>query len=193
MKYFYPSAFFILVLLTGLSYSKYSYIAKKYHDTEAISSKFQLMSNNYLNSLTNVSAKEKDTKLLSLDGDSICLVTEKKKCLVYFFSPRDCGTCVRENIFELDKLRKDSRYRTIYIITTIGNRNYLKLVSRAYDGKKMKFGLLNDMLEVTKHHYFTISNKGEMSSTYYPEKGNFESTKRYLYHILELDTTRANL
>jgi hypothetical protein len=153
---------------------------------DKVNRKLQNDSENYLSSLTGYSAGYSDSAIILMTGDTINLTTMGNPGLFFFFSSKDYMTCVEENVFELIKSAKVTNSFPLYIFTTKENRRYIELLSRANDIKNIGYGFCTEESQGLSLHYFYISDNGEISNTYYPEKGNFGSTKRYLENVRKI-------
>jgi hypothetical protein len=190
MKYSYPLILLVLAIMTAFSYLRLNTANNKIEKYDKISKKFQNDSENYLSSLTNFSAGYSDSNFILETGDTINFADRSHSGLFFFFSSKDCMTCVEENIFELIKLAKAANSIPLYILTTKENRRYIELLSRANDIKDISYGFCMQESQFSSHHYFYISENGEISNTYYPKKGSFGSTKRYLKDVRRIFCTQ---
>lgn len=186
MKYSYPLILFLLAMMTVFNYMKLNTANDKIEKYDKVNRKLQNDSENYLSSLTGYSAGYSGSNIMLITGDTLNFADRSGFGLYFFFSSNDCMTCVEENVFELIKLAKGTKPFPVYIFTTKENRRYIELLSRANDIKSISYGFCTEESQILSHHYFYVSDNGEISNTYYPEKGNFGSTKRYLENIREI-------
>ncbi|WP_423128787.1 hypothetical protein [Gaoshiqia sp. Z1-71] len=180
MKYLY---FAFLLILAALSLSNYSRISKakakiekQHNDLNQILTE----SGNYLTSLTSQPHNYVSSKILLVSNDTLNLLDSNVKGLFYIFSQNDCVTCIEENIFTLIDYTKKASTQNVYIISTKENIRYLKLLAKVYRYNSLNFGWLMNSVDIPASCYFKKYDNGMISNTYYPIKGEFACTKKYL-------------
>ncbi len=180
MKLYYPVLLFVSIIALSFSLTKNNYAKKSLNRYELILRDLQSESKNYLNSLINVSDINDDAKIILTTNDTLSIANLKKPCLCYFYSSSECMSCVEENIFELLKLEKNKNLFNIYIISTIENFEYLKIMSKTHISDSLIFCYWANKEIVTPSFYFMIFNNGVISNIYYPIKGESKTTLKYL-------------
>jgi hypothetical protein len=173
-----------LAITTALNYLKVNAAHDKLEKYDEICKNLQNDSKSYLSSLTDYAADYFGQKVLLMTGDTVNLTETGNSSLFFFFSPSECMSCVEENIFTLIGLAK-SCSRDIYIVSTREQISYLRLLYKIHKVNSLHFGCFLGTSGVSASCYFMKLENGKMSNTYYPPKGKFESTQRYLDLVKE--------
>ncbi len=181
MKYIYLS---LLVLLTGFSlYNHVRLDSKNYiiEEYDKLVSEMKSNSQNYLASLCKESNQYSDSLFLLATSDTTRIQDINKPCLLFYFEPNDCMTCIEENIFTLINLSKNNSSLNIYILSTMEKMYYLKLLLKTHNIESIHYGCFIDSAMIKKRTSYSLRlPSGKLSNSYYPAKGNVKSTKRYL-------------
>jgi hypothetical protein len=190
MKYFYPSLLTLTVISLIFSFFKLKNtndIIAEYNDLCKI---MHLESENYLTSLIRRNNLYADSKIILEKGDTILLTEMKKPSLCYSFSSNDCMSCIEENIFGLIELAKSNTHSNIYIMTTSENMSYLRMMSKIQDISTLNFCYWAFENSNNESFYFMIFKDGEISNIYYPQKNEWDSTKKYLNNSFGMLNTK---
>lgn len=184
MKYLYPIMLLSLAVMTALNYLKLHTAHDKIEKYDEICKNLQNDSESYLSSLTGYAAEYSGQKILLMTGDIVNLTDTGNPGLFFFFSPNECMSCIEENIFTLIKLAKNCS-RDIYIVSTREEISYLRLLYKVHKVDSLHFGYFLGTSGISASCFFMKLENGKMSNTYYPLKGKFESTQRYLDLVKE--------
>jgi hypothetical protein len=193
MKHYYQQSLLLIVVIAmAISFLKLNMAKRKIEECSKTNNYLQIDSKNYLESLTSYNVNYSNAKVLSMEGDTIELKDLKKPCLCYFFTPNECETCIDENIFALIKLSRNKKIANIYVITTKERMHYINLMSRAYKTNSLSFGYLLYPLNLSRSNYFIVFEDGRLLNSYYPRKGEFVSTQKYLKKTVEVINNTNN-
>jgi len=187
MKYFSLVFIMVLFLFTIFSYLKIKSTLKKLEEYQELTQVLQNDSKIFLFSLQKKSFSHSDLKIVLTTGDTIDLATLNGLSGFYLFSPDDCSTCTEENIFSIIGSVKEDSPKNFYIISTESKLHYLTMLSKAYSHKSLFFGYILGDSDIQVSHYFMTLNNGDQSNSFYPIRGNIESTKRYLNSMLSFE------
>jgi hypothetical protein len=141
--------------------------------------------NNYLNSLTSTSVNLSDTKIILFDGDTLEFNELKTNSLFYYFSASECSSCVNENIYNLISMAK-KRTTNFYIICSNDGLPFLKYSTKNQKYNNIHFGLLIDNQNIEKSFYVLKLENEAYSNLYYPVKGMFQYTKKYVEYVVAI-------
>jgi hypothetical protein len=179
MKLLISLSILLLFFLTAGSYIKLVNTSNQLEDSKTQNIILDKTVANYLHSLLNQSIDHSNSTYFLITGDTIRNTNIRKPSLFYLFSPEDCASCVEENILNLVELSKKNDSISIYIISSKEKLHYLSLMARSYTSNTLHLGYILGDEKIFISHY-CIMEDGPTSNSYYPLKGYFESTKRYL-------------
>lgn len=172
----------IILLIASVVLFRSSY--NLHHANDNIN-KLEIESNSYLESLTRTVNMEDQLNVVLLNGDTINVLEKKKPTIIFYFSPQLCMTCVEENIYELFSLNETNFYPVnILIISTNKYNSYIKVLSKTNNKTSIDYGYYLKEKYNSKLMYYLISDNGKLSNKYFPQKGQFKVTQRYLHYLM---------
>jgi hypothetical protein len=171
--------FFVLVLLT--SYTNMYFMSIKIQAAKLKNDQFQKEVKIYLNSLVNNSINHNDVEIRLITGDTL---NSGSYGLYFYFTPTECKSCVEEIIFFLKYFVKFSSIEPVYILSTTDKKQYLSFLSEINKfNPEIHFGhLLNNLSQTC---FWMINKNGCLSNVFYPVRGEFLSTQKYLETLKE--------
>lgn len=180
MKYITVFSIIVLLSLTLVNYNTNIKHSTKIEECNSLNMELNSLAENFLFSLLHSSMNHFNSNYFLLNDSTGNGMRLKWPCLIYVFSEEECSTCVEENIFNFIDLsmKNDSIY--FYIITTNKNSNILNRLSRIHSHERLLFGYNLSDENIVGSYYFLINHDGQSTNSYFPIKGSFQNTKRYL-------------